>query len=255
MVLASLAIVLALVVAYARQAAVDSDQFANRATAALRDDSVRSLIAEKLTDEVVLKNQADLIAARPLIESVASEVVGGRAFTSLFRKAVRDVHRALFKRDQEHRHAHRGRCGHRARGRARAGAPGPRPGAQVDRAGRARRAEHRQPQRDARRHRRAGSAAGAAAPGALLRPRGRRALSRARQAPDGRRARRGSRGGRRPARGGVLRRLARSPWNTWRARRRRPRPARCGMRSSATFAPRRGSWPAAAWWSRRPPPR
>ena len=67
---------------------------------ALRDDSVRSLIAQKLTDEVVLKNQADLIAARPIIESVASDVVGGRAFTNLFRKAVRDVHRALFKRDK-----------------------------------------------------------------------------------------------------------------------------------------------------------
>jgi hypothetical protein len=99
-VLASLAIVLALVAAYARQAAVDSDQFANRATAAVRDDSVRSLIAQKITDEVVLKNEADLIAARPIIESVASEIVGGRAFTSLFRKAVRDLHRALFKRDR-----------------------------------------------------------------------------------------------------------------------------------------------------------
>ena len=99
-VLASLAIVLALVTAYVRHAAVDSDQFANRATVALRDSSVRSLIAQKLTDEVILKNKADLIAARPIIESVASDVVGGRAFTNLFRKAVRDVHRALFKRDQ-----------------------------------------------------------------------------------------------------------------------------------------------------------
>jgi len=99
-VLASLAILLALVAAYARQAAVDSDQFANRATAALHDDSVRSLIAQKVADEVVLKNEADLIAARPIIESVASEIVGGRAFTGLWRKAVRDVHRALFKRDK-----------------------------------------------------------------------------------------------------------------------------------------------------------
>jgi hypothetical protein len=99
-VLASLAVVLALVAAYARESAVDSDQFANRATAALRDDSVRSLVAQKITDEVVLKNEADLIAARPIIESVASEIVGGRAFTGLFRRAVRDVHRALFKRDR-----------------------------------------------------------------------------------------------------------------------------------------------------------
>ena len=100
MVLASLAILLALVAAYARQATVDSDQFANRATAGLSDDSVRSLVAQKVTDEVVLKNQADLLAARPIIESVASEVVGGRAFLGLWRTAVRDVHRALFKRDQ-----------------------------------------------------------------------------------------------------------------------------------------------------------
>jgi hypothetical protein len=99
-VLASLAILLALVAAYARQSTVDSDQFANRATAALSDDSVRSLIAQKITDEVVLKNEADLIAARPIIESVASEIVGGRAFRGLFRTAVRDVHRALFKRDK-----------------------------------------------------------------------------------------------------------------------------------------------------------
>jgi hypothetical protein len=99
-VLASLALLLALVAAYARQSTVDSDQFANRASAALADDSVRSLIAQKVTDEVVLKNEADLIAARPIIESVASEIVGGRAFRGLFRTAVRDVHRALFKRDR-----------------------------------------------------------------------------------------------------------------------------------------------------------
>jgi len=99
-VLASLAIMLALVAAYARQATVDSDQFANRATEALRDESVSSLVAQKITDEVVLKNEADLLAARPLIESVAEEIVGGRAFTGLWRRAVRDVHRALFKRDQ-----------------------------------------------------------------------------------------------------------------------------------------------------------
>jgi len=99
-VLASLAIVLALVAAHARHAAVDSDQFANRATAALRDESVNSVIAQKITDELVLKNKAALIAARPIIESVASAIVGGRAFTNLFRKAVRDLDRALFKHDE-----------------------------------------------------------------------------------------------------------------------------------------------------------
>ena len=98
---ASLLLVLALIAGYARRAAVDSDQFANRATAALRDDSVRSLVAQKVTDEVVLKNEADLLAARPIIESVASGIIGSSAFTELFRAAVRDVHRAVFHRDRD----------------------------------------------------------------------------------------------------------------------------------------------------------
>ncbi|HVW18245.1 MAG TPA: hypothetical protein VHB30_08340, partial [Solirubrobacteraceae bacterium] len=99
-VLASVAIVLALVVGYAKRAAVDSDQFANRATVALRSESVRTLIAQRITDQVVLENESDLIAARPIIESVTSQVVGGRAFTAIFRSGVRDVHRALFEGDQ-----------------------------------------------------------------------------------------------------------------------------------------------------------
>jgi hypothetical protein len=98
--LAAITLVLALAAAYARHAAVSAEQFANRATEALRDESVRSLVAQKVTDEVVLRREADLIAARPLIESVAAGVVGGRAFTGLFHAAVQDVHRALFKRDR-----------------------------------------------------------------------------------------------------------------------------------------------------------
>ena len=100
-VLACVVLLLALVAGYVRLTVIDSDQFADRATAALRDDSVKSLIAERITDEVVLKNQENLLAARPIIESVASEIVGGRAFTGLFRAAVRDVHRAVFNRDRD----------------------------------------------------------------------------------------------------------------------------------------------------------
>src|SRR5918999_695087 len=98
---ACVVMVLALVAGYARRAAVDSDQFANRATAALRDDSVRALVAERITDDVVLENAADLTAARPIIQSAASGIVGSRAFTGLFRSAVRDIHRALFDRDRD----------------------------------------------------------------------------------------------------------------------------------------------------------
>src|SRR3954454_19528373 len=100
-VLASVVLVLGVLAGYVRLAALDADQFANRATAALRNDDVRTLIAQKVTDDVVLRRQADLLAARPLIESAAAGVVGGRAFTALFRSAVRDMHRAVFERDRD----------------------------------------------------------------------------------------------------------------------------------------------------------
>lgn len=98
--LAALAAVLALVAGYVRHAAIDADQFSNRATAALRDESVRTLVADRITDQVILRRQADLIAARPIISSAVSGVVGGGAFTGLFGAAVRDAHRALLDGDQ-----------------------------------------------------------------------------------------------------------------------------------------------------------
>jgi hypothetical protein len=100
-VVASLGMALALVAGYAERAAIDSDQFANRATAALADESVRGLIATRITDEVVLERNENLLAVRPLIQSVTAELVGSSAFTGLFRSAVRDVHRTLFERDRD----------------------------------------------------------------------------------------------------------------------------------------------------------
>jgi hypothetical protein len=91
---------LALVVGYVRLAAIDSNQFADRAAAALRDDNVKSLVATEITDRLILRNQADLTAVRPLIQSAAEGIVGGGAFNKVFRAGVRDVHAALFNREQ-----------------------------------------------------------------------------------------------------------------------------------------------------------
>ena len=94
--LSAIAAALLLVVGYAHWAIGDSGRFADRATVALQDDSVRDLLAQRVTDEVILQRQADLLAARPLLQSTVSSVVGGRAFGALFRAAVDDVHRAVF---------------------------------------------------------------------------------------------------------------------------------------------------------------
>jgi hypothetical protein len=87
------------VAGYARHSVVDSAQFANRATAALEDPAVRTLISARVADGV-LRQEPDLTAVRPLLETVASSVVASGAFTGVFRSAVRDVHRALVDGDE-----------------------------------------------------------------------------------------------------------------------------------------------------------
>ncbi len=99
-VLAGVLLVLATIAGYLRLAIVDSEQFANRATATLKDPSVRNLVAERVTDQVVLRSRSELLAARPLIIGATSGIVGGGAFATLFHRAALDVHRAVFDRDQ-----------------------------------------------------------------------------------------------------------------------------------------------------------
>ncbi len=100
-VLAALVLLVSAVAAYVQRAVGDSGQFADRATAALRDDDVRSLLAERITDDLILEREADLIAARPIIQSAVAGALGTGGFTALFRAGVRDVHRAVFDRSQD----------------------------------------------------------------------------------------------------------------------------------------------------------
>ena len=99
-VLASALLVVASIVGYAERAVFDPNQFADRAASTLSDPSVRTLVADKVTDDVVLRQQADLLAARPIIQSTVSGIVGGGAFRSIFRRAALDVHRAVLENDQ-----------------------------------------------------------------------------------------------------------------------------------------------------------
>lgn len=93
------ALLLALIAGYAQRALFDSDQFAARAAATLSNDAVQEQLAVAVTDDVVLRANADLVAARPLIEGIAQQIVGGAAFRGLFRASVADVHRSVFDRD------------------------------------------------------------------------------------------------------------------------------------------------------------
>ena len=98
-VLAAVVLLAAVVVGYATIAVFDSDNFAERARASLDDDAVKDEVATLVTENLVLNAQADLVAARPVIESVISGIVGGSVFQSLFETGVRDVHKAVFEQD------------------------------------------------------------------------------------------------------------------------------------------------------------
>jgi hypothetical protein len=97
----SVLLVAAALAAYAWRTLFDSDQFANRATAALQDPRVREAIADRVTDDLLLRAEPDLLAARPIVASAVAGIVGGDAFASLFRHAANDAHRAVFRRDSD----------------------------------------------------------------------------------------------------------------------------------------------------------
>ncbi len=95
------ALLATLIAGYAERALFDSDQFAARASAALRDDAVRERVAVAVTDDVVLRANRDLVALRPLIEGLTADVVGSGAFRGLFRASVADVHRSVFEENAD----------------------------------------------------------------------------------------------------------------------------------------------------------
>src|SRR4051794_13103967 len=95
-VLTAVLLTLATLAGYAWRAFFDAHQFADRAAATLADPGVRTLVGDRVTDDVILRHQADLLSARPIIASAVAGVVGGDAFRSLFRRAALDAHRAVF---------------------------------------------------------------------------------------------------------------------------------------------------------------
>jgi hypothetical protein len=97
---AALALLATVVLAYVARAAFDADQFADRASAALSDQAVADEVAIQVADELV-EADPNLVAVRPVIESVTSSLIRGGAFQSLFRAGVADMHRSVFEGDQD----------------------------------------------------------------------------------------------------------------------------------------------------------
>ncbi len=85
---------------YARTDIVDQEGFAGHAAEALADDEVREVVATELVVQLIERGSADLVAARPLLESVVDTVVETRQFRDIFRQAAIEANRLLFVREK-----------------------------------------------------------------------------------------------------------------------------------------------------------
>ena len=98
--LAACALTAAVVLAYGDRTVVRSAGFADRAAATTRSAAVRASIGRHVADAAI-DVQPDLVAVRPLLQSVTESLIGTEAFRSLLRGAVFDVHRSVFDRDAD----------------------------------------------------------------------------------------------------------------------------------------------------------
>jgi hypothetical protein len=85
---------------YAREEVIDREAFADRAVAALDDDGVRHLVAREIVVNLVDRGSTDLVAARPLLESVVEAIVQTQPFRSVFRRAALEANQVFFVRER-----------------------------------------------------------------------------------------------------------------------------------------------------------
>jgi hypothetical protein len=97
-ILAAAAVIVGGTCLYARSQVLGSRAFANRSVAALERAPVRRVIAHELVVQVIKQSSPDLLAARPLLNSVVEAVVATPQFRGVIRLAAEQAHRLLFER-------------------------------------------------------------------------------------------------------------------------------------------------------------
>ena len=106
---AGLALLIGAILLYARVEVIDEDAFADNAVEALQDDATRDVIATELVIGLVENGSPNLVAARPLVQSVVDTVIDTAPFRQVFREAARQTNLLLFERDEAQRRVRPGR--------------------------------------------------------------------------------------------------------------------------------------------------
>jgi uncharacterized membrane protein HdeD (DUF308 family) len=86
---------------YAREEIIDREAFADRAVHALEDDGLRNLVGRELVVNLIDRGSTDLVAARPLLESVVEAVIQTEPFRRIFRAAAIETNRVFFQRERK----------------------------------------------------------------------------------------------------------------------------------------------------------
>ena len=98
-VLTALLLAAAAVCWYAQTALVDEREFSSRATAALGDSEVRTVVADRVVGGLTRNVAVDAQAVRPLLVPGLAALADTSAFRRVFARAVSDRHRALIRGD------------------------------------------------------------------------------------------------------------------------------------------------------------
>ena len=99
-IVAALLLLAGAVAHYARTEILDQDAFADRAVEALDDDRVRKVVRREIVVNLIDRGSTDLVAARPLLESVVDAVMQSAPFRALFRRAAVETNRLFFTRER-----------------------------------------------------------------------------------------------------------------------------------------------------------
>ena len=97
-VLAAAAIVVGGACLYVREELLNANAFSDRTVAALGHERVRRVVAREIVVQVIDAGPSDLLAARPLINSLVESVIATPQFRSVVAEAARHAHRLLFDR-------------------------------------------------------------------------------------------------------------------------------------------------------------
>lgn len=98
-VVAAILVVAGTITYYARTQVIDQQAFADRALEALEGDEVRQLVGREIVTGLIDRGSSDLVAARPLIESIVDAALQTEPFRRLIRTAAVEANRTLFVHD------------------------------------------------------------------------------------------------------------------------------------------------------------